>query len=359
MSIQNLLQRYSLDVRAGGGSEDTIRHTAMVLKFFTDFMGGIDDVTKLEADDLKRFIVYLRQKKKWSGLPHVKAEKLAATTVNTYVRALKAFFNWLEREDIISVNPFSKVPTPKPPKVLPKVFSEQEMKAVFQAVAAKPRETAMILIFLDSGITLSEIADLTDSRVDTLNGSLRVFREKTGKERVAYFSSQTAAAIETYRFSRPDSLAEPRLFLTRDGYPLIGPRIQKILERVGKQSGLKQRLSSHKLRHTFATMSLKYGSNLEYIRIVLGHSDIRTTQSAYLNVASDDIARSSKKTSPVANLGLRKPNGQPVKPVLNGNITNDRNERIIVVKVQNEEPGGIHPVSYDKKNKPKKGRKKK
>jgi len=331
----------------------------MVMKFFTDFMGGIDDVTELEADDLRRFIVYLRQKKKWSGLPHVKDEKLGATAVNTYVRALKGFFNWLERESIIEVNPFSKVTTPKAPKVLPQVFTEQEMKAVFQVVASKPREMALILLFLDTGITLSEIEDLTDTRVDTLNGTLRVFREKTQKERVAYFSPQTAAAIETYRFSRPDPMVERRLFLTHDGYPLTGTRIQKILERVGKQAGLSQRLSAHKLRHTFATMSLKYGSNLEYIRIMLGHSDIRTTQNAYLNVASEDIAKSSKKTSPVANLGLRKSKGHPVKPALNGNITNDRNERIIVVNVQNEKPSGIMPVSYDAKNKRKKGRKNK
>ena len=359
MSIQNLLQRYSLDVRARGGSEETIQHTVMVMKFFTDFMGGIDNVTELEGDDLKRFIVYLRQKKKWSGLPHVKDEKLGATAINTYVRALKGFFSWLEREHIIEVNPFSKVPTPKPPKVLPKIFTEQEMKAVFQAVASKPREMALILLFLDSGITLSEIKDLPDTRVDTVNGTLRVFREKTQKERVVYFSSQTAAAIETYRFNRPDPMAEPHLFLTHDGYPLTGTRIQKILERVGKQAGLSQRLSPHKLRHTFATMSLKYGSNLEYIRIMLGHSDIRTTQNAYLNVASEDIAKSSRKTSPVANLGLRKANGHPVKPALNGNVTNDRNERIIVVNIQNEKPGGIMPVSYDAKNKKKKGRKNK
>ncbi len=356
MNIQNLLKRYSLQVRARGGSEVTIKHTTLVLKFFTDFMGGVDDVTELEDDDLRRFIVYLREKKKWAGLPYVKDEKLGATTINTYARALKGFFNWLERERIIEVNPFSKVPTPKAPKMLPKVFTEEEMKAIFQAVAGKPRETALILLFLDSGITLSEIKNLTDSRVDTINGILRVFREKTQKERVAYFSPQTAAAIETYRFSRPEPMAEPRLFLTHGGYPLTGSRIQKILERVGKQAGLNQRFSAHKLRHTFATMSLKHGSNLEYIRIMLGHSDIRTTQEAYLNAASEDIARSSKKTSPVANLGLRKSNGHPVKPVLNGNITDDRNERIIVVNVQNEKPGGIMPVSYDAKKKQKKGR---
>lgn len=97
-------------------------------------------------------------------------------------------------------------------------------------------------------------------------------------------------------------------------------------------------------------MSLKHGSNFEYIRIMLGHGDIRTIQNAYLHVASEDIAKSSKKTSPVANPGLRKSNGHPVKSVSNGNIANHRNERIIVVNVQNEEPGGIMAVSYYAKN---------
>ncbi|MFC1945127.1 tyrosine-type recombinase/integrase [Chloroflexota bacterium] len=350
MSIQNLIQRYSLDVRAKGGSEETIQHTTMVLKFFTDFMDGIDDVTELEGDDLKRFIVHLRQRNKWSGLPYARDERLGGTAINTYVRALKGFFRWLVQEDIIKEDPFAGVSTPKLPKVLPKVFSEQEIKKVFQSIADKPRETAMILLLLDSGITLSEIEHLTDSRVDTLNGSLRIFREKTQKERDAYFSPQTAAAIETYRFSRPEPMAEARLFLTRDGYPLTGARIQKILERVGQQAGLNQRLSPHKLRHTFATMSLRYGSNLEYIRIVMGHSDIRTTQNAYLNVASEDIAKSSKKTSPVANLGLRKSSGYSQKPIQNGHTNHDKNGQTIVVNVQKEKPGGIIPVSYDAKN---------
>ncbi len=352
-----MLQRYSLDVRARGGSEETIQHTVMVMKFFTDFMGGVDDVTELEADDLRHFIVYLRQKKKWSGLPHVKDEKLGATAVNTYVRALKGFFNWLERESIIEVNPFSKVTTPKAPKVLPQVFTEQEMKAVFQVVASKPREMALILLFLDTGITLSEIEDLTDTRVDTLNGTLRVFREKTRKERVAYFSPQTAAAIETYRFSRPDPMAEPRLFLTHDGYPLTGTRIQKILERVGKQAGLSQRLSPHKLRHTFATMSLKYGSNLEYIRLMLGHSDIRTTSEAYLHVANADLAEASKRTSPVVNLGIRKSKGKLVKPVPGQDTVRHQGESVIVVQVQSKGPdpgAGIQPLAYGKKQRKRK-----
>ncbi len=211
---------------------------------------------------------------------------------------------------------------------------------------------------------------LDDVCVDTPNGALRVFREKTQKERYAYFSAPTAAAIEAYRFVRPQPLAAARLFLTQDGYPLTAKRVQKILERVGKKAGISQRLSPHKLRHSFATWSLKHGSNLEYISIMLGHSDIRTTSKAYLHVAGTDVAEVSKRTSPVVNLGIRKSSGWLVKtgPAQNGTPPSIRipgrkasrrgqGDTVIVIQTQPQEPpppnpaDGIMPVTYIKKPK--------
>ena len=198
-------------------------------------------------------------------------------------------------------------------------MTEKEMISVLDSVANNPRETALILLLLDSGITQSEIAELDDSYVDTTGGTVRVFREKTQKERYAYFSPPTGTAIEAYRFVRSEPVSAPRLFLTEEGRPLTARRIQKIMERVGQKANLNQRLSPHKLRHSFATWSLKYGSNLEYIRIMLGHSDIRTTSKAYLHMADADIAEASKRTSPVVNLGIRKSACRLVKPATERN----------------------------------------
>ena len=299
---------------------------------------------------------------------------MSATTVNTYTRAIKGFFKWLQQEGINETDPFASVRTPKLPKRLPKLMAEKDMVTVFDSVAEKPRETALLLLLLDSGITLSEVVDLDDVCVDTTNGTLRVFREKTQKERYAYFSAPTAAAIEAYRFVRPQPVAAPRLFLTQDGYPLTAKRVQKILERVGKKAGISQRLSPHKLHHSFATWSLKHGSNLEYIRIMLGHSDIRTTSKAYLHVANTDVAEASKRTSPVVNLGIRKSTGRLVKPGsekngtlapirIPGRKTSRRGEgdTVIVIQTQPQRPPpppdpaeSIQPVSYSKKPKARK-----
>ena len=294
----------------------------------------------------------LRQKEKWAGLPQAKGQKLSGTTVNTYTRAVKGFFSWLKREGILATDPFTNVPAPKLPQPLPKVLTEKEMTAVFKVVAHQPRERVLLLLLLDSGITLSEVAELNDDGVDTINGTVRVFRQKTQKERYTYFSPPTADAIEAYRFVRPEPAAEPHLFLTRDGDPLTGKRIQKILERIGKEAGIGQRLSPHKLRHSFATWSLKYGSNLEYIRLMLGHSDIRTTSRAYLHVASADLAAASKRTSPVVNLGIGRSKRSPSKPTPEPETTRHQGKTTIVVKVEPQGPdpaAGLQPVTYDKK----------
>jgi len=322
--------------------------------YFDHFMGGISDVTRIEADDLRRFIVALRQKEKWAGLPQAKGQKLSGTTVNTYTRAIKAFFSWLKREGILESDPFANVSAPKLPRRLPKVLTEKEMTSVFEVVAGHPRDRAMLLLLLDSGITLSEFVELNDNHVDTASGTVRVYREKTQKERDTYTSPETADAIEAYRFMRPVPLAEPRLFLSVDGYPMAKKRIQKILQDIGQKAGLSQRLSPHKLRHSFATWSLRYGSNLEYIRLMLGHSDINTTSRAYLHMASADLAQASKRTSPVANLGIGRGKKRPVKPGSEHDTTRSQGKTTIVVKVEPQGPdpaAGTQPVTYDNRQK--------
>jgi integrase/recombinase XerD len=224
----------------------------------------------------------------------------------------------MKREGLVEHDSLKEVVPPKLAHRLPKTFSEEELKKVFAVVTNQPREKAMLSLFLDSGITLQEIIALKTSDLNLTEGNAHVFREKTARERYVYFSPATALNIERYLLQRPEHCQDDHLFLTRDEQPLQPHRVQEILVRVGRKAGLTQRLSPHKLRHTFATLSLKYGSNLEYIRIQLGHSDIKTTSKFYLHASNSDVRQSHQKSSPVTNLGLR----QPVVP------TRDRSRSI-------------------------------
>jgi site-specific recombinase XerD len=304
MSIDSLLNRYALTAKSEGKSPATIEHTTRVVKFFTEFLGGIADVRTVTGDDLRRFILALQQKDKWSGLVQAKPQKITGTSVNTYIRGIKAFWHWLETEGIIKQNPLAKVPTPKPAKKLPKVLTEDELARVFKACQGNDRDMAIVQLLADSGMRLGELVNLDYTDFNGKDDILKV-RGKVG-ERPVFITDDTRAAIELYTIdARPAPKGTNRLFLTYDGYPLTTDRVQKILARLGKKAGLSTRLAPHKIRHTTATMMLKAGANLETVRRTLGHRQISTTEE-YLHLTDRDVAEAHRQYSPVGRL-TRKP----------------------------------------------------
>jgi site-specific recombinase XerD len=299
-SVVVQLARFRLDYRARGFSEATIRHTESAVRSFADSCGGISDVSLIEGDDLRRFIIVLKERPpRHNGW---RSAKLSPTSVNTYTRAVRGFWSWLEQTRAISHNPLARVPAPRYPRKVARVYTEEQMRALFRHVAGMPRESALVHLFLDSGIRLAELAGLKVEDVDIAQCSVRVLG-KGGKERFSYFSAETALCIRDYVASRR---AQPEagdfLFTAASGSPLSSDGIQTALERLGRASGLMVRLAPHTLRHTYATLCLRNGNNLEYVRITLGHTNIKTTSDAYLAASQADIGRAHRRFSPVANL---------------------------------------------------------
>jgi len=277
----------------------------MCVRFFTEFLGGIEDVTLVSSDDLRRFIVSLRGKTPWNK-ENSQNKRISPTTINTYVRALRSFWSWLARGQVITTNPFTNVPAPRFPKRIARTYSEEQLKTVLQVVVQKPRDRAIFELFLDSGIRLSELTSLKVEDVDLVMSTVRVMG-KGGKERRSYFSAATACTLNDYIEQRPTARScQNILFLTADGKPLTNQGVQSLMQRIGKAASLPVRLTPHNLRHTYATLCLKNGSNLEYIRITLGHTDVKTTSDAYLAATQSDVAQAYKKFSPLFNMGKKR-----------------------------------------------------
>lgn len=319
MSVNTLLTRYSLTAQAEGLSPKTVRHVKLSMGLFGSFMGGIEDVGKVTGDDLRRFIVAMQQRPKWAGRAQQSRQKVSAAAIASYCRSIKSFFAWLKREGIVKENPLALVPTPKTGKKLPKILGEDELGAVFKVAKENSRDKAIIELLLDSGIRLSEMTNL--NRDDMDKGVVKVLG-KGNKERHVFITDETETSISLYySLERPEPVGEDKLFLTENGRPLSNDRVEKILDRIGKKAGLTQRLSPHRLRHSYATMSLKYGSNLEFVRRSMGHSDIHTTQ-IYLSLTDADVQEAHKTFSPVANLKLGKGKtqtlGRPLPPWQSG-----------------------------------------
>jgi len=306
MDIKDIMDRYDLDSRARGYSEKTISHVKASVRYFSQYLGDIEDVNIVTGDDFRRFLVALRERNTWEGLSFAEERKLSATTINTDSRGIKSFWNWLKQKGIIAENPLESVPNPKKSRTIPKVYSEDELRAVFQVLPERSCERAIIETMLDSGIRLSELASLELSDIDLESGRITVYG-KGGKERYTYISPVAIKTIsDYYNKSRPKPVRQEKLFLSKGGHPLSSGRIQKILAEIGRKADISERLAPHKLRHTCATLLLKYGNNLEHIRMILGHSDIKTTSEAYLNVADQEVAAAHRKSSPLENILERK-----------------------------------------------------
>jgi site-specific recombinase XerD len=298
-SLGEALDKYNLYAEARGFSKSTIDHTRLCVTLFNDFLTGNKDVGDITATDFRRFLVDLRQRPQFRGYQSGNPRKLSGTSVNTYARAVKAFFSYLVEDKIITVNPLALEPAPKKPKTIPKVYSESELNAFLRKVVRDPRNKAIVFFFLDTGVRLTGLSQLTVNTVDTREGVARVMG-KGQKERLVPFEAWSAAAIEDYiKNARPQAQNTDCLFLTPAGHPLSPRGIQSMLARLGNEAGVIERLAPHKLRHTFATYSLKYGGNLEYIKHILGHSDIKTTSNAYLNVDFTEIKKAHKQFSPL------------------------------------------------------------
>jgi site-specific recombinase XerD len=113
VNVDTIITRYTLFARSEGFSPKTIKHTVSAVNYFTEFLGGIDDVTKVTADDLRRFIVGLQSRKRWANRTDVKIQgKISGTSINTYTRAIKAFWSWMQRQGIITKNPLADVSAP-------------------------------------------------------------------------------------------------------------------------------------------------------------------------------------------------------------------------------------------------------
>lgn len=300
--MRELLERYGLYARARGFSDRYIEQVFRSIYFFDDFLNGNTDISKVTADDFRRFLLDLRDRPLWGGKKGQIGQKLSGTSQNTYARAIKAFFSWAKAEDIIAKNLLLEVAPPRKPKMLPKVYSENELRAIFMAAEDSLRNQAILYVFLDTGIRLKELSQINLVDVDMQEGIIKIFG-KGGKERLVYFNPVTADILKQYiNNERPREPNNERLFLLADGHSLSSSGIQSLLERIGRKAGIKERLAPHKLRHTWATLSLKYGGNLEYIRKIMGHTDIKTTSDAYLNARDEDIQDAHRNFSPIANL---------------------------------------------------------
>jgi integrase/recombinase XerD len=210
---------------------------------------------------------------------------LAARSVARHLVAVRSFFRFLLNERIIVTDPAADVESPQSGVTLPKFLGVGEVEALLQqpdiSTARGLRDKAMLEVLYATGMRVSELVNLRTEGVDVNLGILRCMG-KGGKERLIPLGKSAIAAVDAYTSRGRGQLLKkgnaPYLFVNNRGDRLSRVGFWKILARYGRAAAISAPLSPHVVRHSFATHLLERGADLRSIQLLLGHSDISTTQ---------------------------------------------------------------------------------
>jgi integrase/recombinase XerC len=244
-------------------------------------------------------------------LAHLLANEKKKSSIARKLSAVRAFFKFLARERAVAENPAAAVSTPKLPKNLPRILTEEEMNTFLDRLAqaaqsgerALVRDRAMLELLYASGLRVSELVGLDLRHVSFGEGMLLV-RGKGRKERVVPFGAKALDALKAYLPVREKILSENRtgnaaLFLNARGGRLTTRSVDRLLKQRVRQFGPNLKLSPHGLRHAFASHLLTEGADLRAIQEMLGHASLSTTQK-YTQVSIKQLIDVYDKTHPKA-----------------------------------------------------------
>lgn len=246
-------------------------------------------------------------------LGHLTKRGLSKRSIARALSAVRSFFGWMHRNEMVEANPARAVGSPKLEKYLPGYLDRAQIDLLFQAAEVRAwegafadvRNLAILELFYSTGMRLSELRGLGGHDLDLVSQQVKV-RGKGRKERIIPVGDHAALALRNYEAKRDELLRQlgPRaergaFFLSKTGKRMSARAIQKavgsLLDLVDEDAGL----SVHSLRHTFATHLLDAGADLRAVQELLGHASVATTQ-IYTHTSVERLKQVYQKAHPRA-----------------------------------------------------------
>lgn len=264
--------------------------------------------------DISSFLLFLAPKK-------IPLQQLSATHIRDFFSAckkkgisirsnarrlscLRSFFRFLQSEKIIEHDPSALLDLPKSGRTLPEYLSQNEVHRLLHSQGEKTaiaiRNTAMLYLLYATGMRVSELVTLQTSSININAGFVRVLG-KGSKERLIPFNDKAKEKISLYlQHSRKLLLKNKQshfLFVTNRASAMSRLRFWQIIRETAYMAEIDKKISPHMLRHSFATHLLEHGADLRSVQVMLGHSDIATTQ-IYTHVDNKRLKALHKKFHP-------------------------------------------------------------
>lgn len=291
---------------------------------FVEFIQGVKNLSPHTVHnyrrDIEQFLDYLRRLKpgdfQLTAMDAYLARRYLASLVSReysrksvarHIAALRSYGRYLCREQLIEINPFIGIRTPKLERRLPQYLDIPELDDLMRLPLRNPlglRDAAILELLYGAGIRVSELTSLTLSKLELNDQYLLVFG-KGAKERIVPFGKMAQSALTSYLMeSRPLLIKKSgsnteAVFLNHNGTSLSDRSVRRILEKYIAQLAIRKRVTPHTLRHSFATHLLDHGADLRSVQELLGHVSLTTTQ-IYTHVSSERLLAVYRNSHPRA-----------------------------------------------------------
>lgn len=261
-----------------------------------------DHTVRAYRNDIDQFLDYLKRAKlQFELVDHtflrrylswLKTQDYASKSIARKIAALRTFYRFLEREGHLQSNPAILLSTPKLEKKLPRYLKVSVMEELLRSPSRKTalgkRDRAILEVLYGSGVRVGEVTGLNLDDVDFFRKEIKVMG-KGSKQRIVPLNKNAVEALRMYMIEGRKELlskcmktkikdAHEALYLNKNGYRLSAMGIRRMLSKYVKKVGLRQGITPHMIRHTFATHLLEGGADLRTVQELLGHVDLSSTQ---------------------------------------------------------------------------------
>ena len=273
-------------------SKHTILNYHHDLEEFRKFLGEGGSIEGVNYLLLRKYLALLKEK------------ALSSRTVSRRLSSLRSFFKFMTREGLLKNNPILSLSSPKLDKHLPQFLTEEEVIRLINVVVPKSkkdelsvRNKAILETFYSTGMRISEGVSLNIDDVDFITGTVKVMG-KGRKERLVPIGDHAISALRNYLENRKNK-QEQALFLNKNGKRITDRGVRGVMSRYLRLASIKEGVSVHTLRHSFATHLLNHGADLRSVQELLGHANLSTTQ-IYTHLTTEKLKSVYDKAHPRA-----------------------------------------------------------
>lgn len=265
MTIRECIDDFLIEQQVRGNSPKTQKHYFRCLGLFERFQSPKNpDISAVSVSDCKAYYIHLSNR------------NVSSVTVQTYIRALRAFLSWCYLEGYISENIPKKFRLPKAQKKKIDILTDSEVEQLFRCLSGRDfisvRNYCIVALMIDSGLRLNEVVTIRRDKIHIAEG-YAIVNGKGNKERFVPLGLNSKRALLRYCAIVPNKEKETPLFVKDTLIPINQSTVKQLFRKLRSRSGI-PRLHPHLLRHTFATRYIERGGDIYSLQSILGHTSL-------------------------------------------------------------------------------------